>query len=225
MLVGYGAPVESDSRPTRRARGRTRRGGSRRRRNLGARNLSRSPSTDPSQATAAASDTPVRERPRSTPPVRKLARDLGVDLTAGHRNRRRRADHPRGRARGGIRRDPSAARAGSATASGERESRTPIKGVRKHTAAAMVSSAFTAPHVTEFLTIDVTPTMDLIASLKTNRAFADYRINLLTVVAKALLVAVRPHPVGQHPLGRGERARSSSTTTSTSESRRRPRAG
>jgi 2-oxoisovalerate dehydrogenase E2 component (dihydrolipoyl transacylase) len=48
--------------------------------------------------------------------------------------------------------------------------------------------------VTEFLTIDVTPTMDLIASLKTNRAFADYRINLLTVVAKALLVAVRRTP-------------------------------
>ena len=48
----------------------------------------------------------------------------------------------------------------------ERETRTPIKGVRKLTAAAMVSSAFTAPHATEFLTVDVTPTMELLARLK-----------------------------------------------------------
>jgi 2-oxoisovalerate dehydrogenase E2 component (dihydrolipoyl transacylase) len=186
VLVGYGAPVESDARPTRRARG-------------GHTHVAPDASqpvtvetvAEPAVAPAA-SDVPVRERPRSTPPVRKLAHDLGIDLT-----------QVTGTGDDGlITREDVRAAASDTTgepepesiAPGERESRTPIKGVRKHTAAAMVSSAFTAPHVTEFLTIDVTPTMDLIASLKTNRAFADYRINLLTVVAKALLVAVRRTP-------------------------------
>ena len=36
----------------------------------------------------------------------------------------------------------------------------------------MVQSAFTAPHVTEFLTVDVTPTMELLARLKASREFA-----------------------------------------------------
>ncbi len=60
---------------------------------------------------------------------------------------------------------PDAGQAGPAGSVGgqARETRTPIKGVRKFTAAAMVASAFTAPHVTEFLTVDVTPTMDLLA--------------------------------------------------------------
>ena len=58
----------------------------------------------------------------------------------------------------------------------------------------MVSSAFTAPHVSEFLTVDITPTMDLIARLKADRAFAGHRINLLTIVAKALCVAVGRTP-------------------------------
>ncbi len=74
------------------------------------------------------------------------------------------------------------------------ETRIPIKGVRKHTAAAMVASAFTAPHVTEFLTVDVTPTMELIGRLKALRAFADARITPLTIVAKAVCIAVRRQP-------------------------------
>ncbi|HUG50114.1 MAG TPA: dihydrolipoamide acetyltransferase family protein, partial [Terrimesophilobacter sp.] len=192
VLVGYGAPIESDARPTRRSRG-----GHAAAAAAPAEHAVSEPVTEPVEAPApaeapAASEAPVRERPRSTPPVRKLAHDLGVDLT-----------EVTGTGDDGlITREDVRAAASSTTgepepervASGERESRTPIKGVRKHTAAAMVSSAFTAPHVTEFLTIDVTPTMDLISSLKTNRAFADYRINLLTVVAKALLVAARRTP-------------------------------
>ena len=53
-----------------------------------------------------------------------------------------------------------------------REQRIPIKGVRKHTAAAMVASAFTAPHVTEFLTVDVTRMMKLRARLAARPEFA-----------------------------------------------------
>ena len=77
---------------------------------------------------------------------------------------------------------------------GQRETRSPIRSVRKHTAAAMVRSAFTAPHVTEFLTIDVTPTMELIDALKTNRSFQGMRIGILAVVAKALCLAVARNP-------------------------------
>ena len=74
------------------------------------------------------------------------------------------------------------------------ETRTPIKSLRKLTAAAMVQSAFTAPHVTEFLTVDVTPTVDLIESLRADRQFADAGIGILAVVAKALCLAVGRTP-------------------------------
>jgi pyruvate dehydrogenase E2 component (dihydrolipoamide acetyltransferase) len=72
--------------------------------------------------------------------------------------------------------------------------RTPIKGVRKFTAAAMVSSAFTAPHVTEFLTVDVTPAMELLTRLKASKAFAGLKLTPLTLVAKAALIALRRSP-------------------------------
>ncbi len=77
---------------------------------------------------------------------------------------------------------------------GERETRTPIKGVRKMTAAAMVGSAFTAPHVTEWVTVDATATMDLVERLKQDREFKDVKVTPLLVLAKALCVAVRRHP-------------------------------
>jgi len=67
-------------------------------------------------------------------------------------------------------------------------------GVRKHTAAAMVRSAFTAPHVTEFLTIDVTATMDLLRGIRDDRAFAGHKVTPLTVVAKAVCIAARRTP-------------------------------
>jgi pyruvate dehydrogenase E2 component (dihydrolipoamide acetyltransferase) len=72
--------------------------------------------------------------------------------------------------------------------------RVPIKGVRKATAAAMVSSAFTAPHVTEFLTLDVTRTVKLVSRLREQPEFADVKVSPLLLVAKALLVAVARHP-------------------------------
>ena len=74
------------------------------------------------------------------------------------------------------------------------ETRIPIKGVRKHTAAAMVRSAFTAPHVTEFLTVDVTATMELLRSLRDDREFAGRKVTPLTVVAKAVCLAARRTP-------------------------------
>jgi pyruvate dehydrogenase E2 component (dihydrolipoamide acetyltransferase) len=137
------------------------------------------------------------------PPVRKLARELGVDLRALV-----------GTGRGGVitRADVEAA-AGTPSAApvetpaaaapmrvvefdpATREQRIPIKGVRKATAAAMVSSAFTAPHVTIFTTVDVTPMMEMVEQLKSSREFADLRVSPLLLVAKALLLAVKRNPM------------------------------
>jgi 2-oxoisovalerate dehydrogenase E2 component (dihydrolipoyl transacylase) len=74
------------------------------------------------------------------------------------------------------------------------DTRIPVTGVRKQTAAAMVSSASTAPHASVFLTVDVTPTLDLLADLQTDRAFAGRHLTVLTLVAKAVLVALTRHP-------------------------------
>ena len=198
-LVGYGAVLENSGRPARRAR------------SFAAPAVS---VAAPAPVVEAAAPAPVvvpaaaptapqsAERPRSTPPVRKLAKDLGVDLAAvtgtgefGLITR----DDVRNFVGGGdlpvAPRDLAGVSGqGQAPAQGERETRTPIKGVRKFTAAAMVSSAFTAPHVTEFLTVDVTPTMELLAKLKASRAFAGYKLTPLTIVSKAVLIALRNHP-------------------------------
>ncbi|MDQ1057726.1 2-oxoisovalerate dehydrogenase E2 component (dihydrolipoyl transacylase) [Arthrobacter globiformis] len=204
-LVGYGAVIESTGPPVRRQR------------TL----VEPAPPVEPVETkpvetkpaeTAAPVVEPVEtkpagtnpaERPRSTPPVRKLARDLGVDLEkvagtgpSGLITR----DDVRNFVGGGDL--PAAAQElaaqetapRSATAQGDREVRTPIKGVRKFTAAAMVSSAFTAPHVTEFLTVDVTPAMELLARLKESKPFAGHKLTPLTLVAKAVLIALRRNP-------------------------------
>ena len=134
------------------------------------------------------------------PPVRKLARDLGVDLRAltgtGPQGTITRADVEA--ASNGAAPEPAAAVAPSRTIDFDpstREQRIPIKGVRKQMAAAMVASAYSAPHVTIFTTVDVTAMMDFTDRLRTNREFADVRVSPLLVVAKALLVAVRRNPL------------------------------
>jgi pyruvate dehydrogenase E2 component (dihydrolipoamide acetyltransferase) len=170
------------------------------------------------RAEAAAPSRPVspghgRVRPLAKPPVRKLARDLGVDLTA-----------LTGSGAGGVitREDVTAAAAGpqataaeadldraagltadlvpdlaavpspAATVAGER---VPVKGVRKATAAAMVASAFTAPHVTEFLTVDVTRMMELRSRTAARPEFAGVKVSPLLFVARALLMAAGRHPM------------------------------
>ena len=76
-----------------------------------------------------------------------------------------------------------------------REERIPIRGVRKHTAAAMTQSAFTAPHVTMFLEIDITETMAATQRLKELAEFAEVRVSPLLLVSRALLTAVARHPM------------------------------
>ncbi|MGC0411851.1 2-oxoisovalerate dehydrogenase E2 component (dihydrolipoyl transacylase) [Streptomyces sp. SAI-195] len=133
-------------------------------------------------------------RPLAKPPVRKLAKDLGVDLTtvvpSGPDGIITREDvHAAVAAPSSA--EPEAAPASYDTA---RETRVPVKGVRKATAAAMVGSAFTAPHVTEFVTVDVTRTMKLVEELKQDKEYTGLRVNPLLLIAKALLVAIKRHP-------------------------------
>jgi pyruvate dehydrogenase E2 component (dihydrolipoamide acetyltransferase) len=124
--------------------------------------------------------------PLAKPPVRKLAKDLGVDL--------RSLASTGVITREDVRRAASGPAEAPAVAASGGERRVPVKGVRKMTAQAMVQSAFTAPHVTEFLTIDVTPMMELRARLKTNPAFRDVKITPLTFAAKAVCLAVKRTP-------------------------------
>jgi 2-oxoisovalerate dehydrogenase E2 component (dihydrolipoyl transacylase) len=141
-----------------------------------------------------------RPRPLAKPPVRKYAKDLGVDLTTvtgtGDGGVITRADVDAAVQRASAADSPAAAVAAGieGTAAG-REQRIPIKGVRKHTAAAMVASAFTAPHVTEFLTVDVTRTMKLRTRLAARPELAGVKVSPLLFVARALLLAVRRHPM------------------------------
>jgi 2-oxoisovalerate dehydrogenase E2 component (dihydrolipoyl transacylase) len=136
------------------------------------------------------------------PPVRKLARDLGVDLASVTgtgplgsvtRDDVRQAVVDRDAPSETVGSRPAAASAAVFDAS--REQRIPVKGVRKLTAENMVASAFTAPHVTEFLTLDVTRSMKALAKLKDRPEFRDLRISPLLLVAKAVLLAVKRHPM------------------------------
>ena len=153
------------------------------------------------------------------PPVRKLARDLGIALhdvlATGPEGTVTRQDvlAAQQRAIGG---DTDAAyfpeespqapeglggamkslrdQPFSGVTSDERTTRVPIRSVRKRTAEAMVASAFTAPHVTVFNEIDMTRAMQIVAQLRTAREWADVKISPLAVIAKALLVAIRRNP-------------------------------
>ncbi|MFE2327251.1 dihydrolipoamide acetyltransferase family protein [Streptomyces sp. NPDC059385] len=154
---------------------------------------------------------PAGERPLAKPPVRKLAKDLGIDLATvvptGDGGVVTREDvHAAATAAITPQAVPAAAPvaaevpvpAAAAQAApvepGARETRIPVKGVRKVTAQAMVGSAFTAPHVTEFITLDVTRTMKLVQELKDDPDLAGLRINPLLLIAKAVLVAIRRNP-------------------------------
>nr|WP_231712959.1 dihydrolipoamide acetyltransferase family protein [Arthrobacter sp. zg-Y820] len=224
-LVGYGAVPEKAGRPARRR-------------------WITAPAAPATSAPAAAAGQPEapetrkaaapsgqesQERPRSTPPVRKLARDLGIDLeqlqgtgpdgliiradvtgaaesTAqpgsqvqqpGSQNQQGSRDPQPEPAREYQPMAPSSSGVGTApshSAPDAREERIPIAGMRKHTAAAMVASAFTAPHVTVFLTVDVTPSIDLLARLRRQQAFDGLKLTPLTLAAKAVCLALQRHP-------------------------------
>ncbi|WP_424935697.1 MULTISPECIES: dihydrolipoamide acetyltransferase family protein [Bacteria] len=204
-LVGYGSAPAAKGRPARRAR----RGGT---------PTDTADTADTAVLEAAPHDAVVveappvhaQERPRSTPPVRAYAKGLGIDLVlvAAELGDRviTRADVDTYRERisdraSGVSSAPDAERGAPPLPSPQRPAgdrattRFPIRGVRKHTAEAMVRSAFTAPHVTTFHTVDVTATMELIASLREDQVLRDGpRIGPLAVIAKAVCLALSRFP-------------------------------
>ncbi|AJP02782.1 branched-chain alpha-keto acid dehydrogenase subunit E2 [Streptomyces cyaneogriseus subsp. noncyanogenus] len=206
VLVGYGVATSSTRRRPRKAAGAP---------------AQEAPADQAVPAAAAAVQAELnghgpadRRRPLAKPPVRKLAKDLGVDLATVTptgpdgvitREDVHAAAAPQAAGQAVPQQvaavepaapAPVAAPAALApvTYDTARETRIPVKGVRKATAAAMVGSAFTAPHVTEFVTVDVTRTMKLVEELKQDKEFAGLRVNPLLLIAKALLVAVKRHP-------------------------------
>ncbi|MER7251095.1 dihydrolipoamide acetyltransferase family protein [Kribbella sp. NPDC000426] len=126
------------------------------------------------------------------PPVRKLAKDLGIDLGAvtatGPGGVITRAD-----VEGHVAAPAQVEAAPVVSAQGD--TRVPVKGVQKVMAQAMVASAFTAPHVTEWITVDVSATMELVERLKADKAFRDLRVSPLLIVAKAVTLAARRTPI------------------------------
>lgn len=196
-LVGYGAAPRRAGRPQRRPRV-----------------VAGAPAAAPAATARVLEDAPhdavpsidddIRdERPRSTPPVRAYARERGVDLVlieaSGVTGIIRREDVDRFLARheetaGGGADVAALAPARRSREDGARETRVPIRGVRKHTAAAMVRSAFTAPHVTIFLELDVTETTRFVASLRADRRLEGHRVGIMAVAAKAACLALRAEP-------------------------------
>ncbi|WP_062467536.1 dihydrolipoamide acetyltransferase family protein [Demequina maris] len=155
---------------------------------------------DPIGGADQASDYPVLAKP----PVRKLARELGVELTTltpsgpgglvTREDVEQAAQAMSARSLATYAADDQPWLESGYSKDGGRSTRVPVRSVRKRTAEAMVKSAFTAPHVTVFHTADVTETMNLVKRLKADREFQDVRVTPLLIVAKALLLAVRRHP-------------------------------
>lgn len=182
VLVGYGP---SEPAPSRRRRGKG-----------GGAHQSHAPSPPAAPPTPRSNEgRPAEARPLATPPVRFMARQAGIDL----------ADVV-GRGPGGIitREDLAAHLADAAPLSiphssptpddSARVTRVPVHGMQKHMAEAMVRSATTAPQACVFLTVDVTPTLELLERLRANRHFEGMRLTTLTLVARAVVLALRDHP-------------------------------
>lgn len=142
---------------------------------------------------AAAQLAPVAEAVLAKPPVRKLAKDLGVELATviatGPAGEVTRDDVLRQASQVKVFKNVQTPDWGT-----EREEILPVKGMRKAIATAMVSSKFSAPHVSVFVDIDATRTMDFVKRLKESPDFTGIRVSPLLIAAKALIWAVRRNP-------------------------------
>lgn len=127
------------------------------------------------------------------PPIRKLAKDLDVNLlevqATGLAGEVTRDDVIRHASQASVFRNIQTPAWGD-----DREERIPVRGVRKAIAAAMSTSAFTAPHVSVFVDVDATRTMEFVKRLKNSPDFAGIKVSPLLIMAKAIIWAVRRNP-------------------------------
>ena len=136
---------------------------------------------------------PSGDQVLAKPPVRKLAKDLNVDINkvkpTGFSGEVTREDVMAASQVANVFKNPTTPEPKS-----EREERIPVKGVRKAIANAMVQSAFTAPHVSIFVDVDATRTMEYVKRLKASADFAGVKVTPLLIMAKAMIWAVRRNP-------------------------------
>jgi pyruvate dehydrogenase E2 component (dihydrolipoamide acetyltransferase) len=133
------------------------------------------------------------------PPVRKIARDLGIDLAdvvpTGARGEVTREDLVSYQAQRDAELDKADTFWGrSGRPQEQRIERIPVKGVRKATAKAMVDSAFSAPHVSIFVDVDASRTMEFVKRLKASRDFEGIKVSPLLILAKAVIWAAARNP-------------------------------
>lgn len=133
------------------------------------------------------------------PPVRKAARDLGINLAdvqpTGPSGEITKQDLLSYQAQ----RDAELDQADSFWAPSRRPQeqrieRIPVRGVRKATAKAMVESAFSAPHVSIFVDVDASRTMEFVKRLKASRDFEGIKVSPLLILAKAVIWAAARNP-------------------------------
>lgn len=124
-------------------------------------------------------------RPLAKPPVRALARELGVDLTAVT---------PTG-AHGDVTREDVRRASRVDSERPVRGERIPVRGIQRQMAEAMVRSVASAPHVTEWVDVDVSGTVDAVRRLRDDPEFAGTRVTPLTVAAAAVIHAIRRTPI------------------------------
>ncbi|MBC3764204.1 2-oxo acid dehydrogenase subunit E2 [Quadrisphaera sp. RL12-1S] len=201
VLVGYGVRPATHGHPARRRR-------TVRSQRPGAEAAPSSAAVAP-VAPAAPGQRASTDRPLASPPVRAMARDLGVDLArvvatgdggvvtrddvrAFVDARGALPEPPAGQAADVVQLPAEAAPAGAG--SDERETRIPVRGVRRATARQMVASAFTAPHATAFVTVDVTRSMKMLERVRAEREFRDVHVSPLLLVARAVCLAAARHP-------------------------------
>ncbi len=160
------------------------------------------PAPTPQPATVAPPSSTVDSGPAlAKPPVRKLARELGVDLSglvgSGPSGSITREDVQAAAAAPTVGTDVASLRQPSTVAvfGPNREHRSPVRGVRKLTAQNVTASAFTAPHVTEFLSVDVTRSMKALDRVRERPDWRGVRVSPLLLVAKAVLLAISRHPM------------------------------
>lgn len=150
----------------------------------------RRPAAARPQSVPAASAVPIVAKP----PIRKLAKDLEVDLATvaptGLAGEILREDVIRHASQASVFRNIQTPERPTV-----REERIPVKGVRKATASAMVRSAYSAPHVSIFTDVDATRTMDFVKRLKASPDFAGVKVSPLLMMARAVIWAVRRNPM------------------------------
>lgn len=156
------------------------------------------PAGQASPGAAPQAEQPHREpRPthaRAKPPVRRLARDLDVDLELV----------PGSGPEGVVTREDvvAAAAGGSGTPdrgwSGlPREEREPVRSVRRATAASVVASVAAAPHATVWRTLDVTESMALLRRLREQGGSGEPepRLTLLHLLGRVMCLVLPRSPM------------------------------